>query len=264
VFERDLGQPSSVETSTIHSFLAKRGWLNDNLTFKNIGGEQETSRQTIIIDECSMLDLQLFATFIEAVKWSTVKRMVMVGDPNQLPPIGTGRVFADIIDYCRTQASQAIGELTANLRQLVGRVEGKGTGIIDLASLYRQSIFQEEKDEARDAAEEDMLKRVQASGDVDKDLRVLFWQEPEDLAQLLLERLTVDMAEETGSDPASVQFHELWKQAFKWRPEYSQVLSPYRGELYGIEALNLIIQQKKCTEFINRMGALDSIRLFDR
>jgi ATP-dependent exoDNAse (exonuclease V) alpha subunit len=73
--------------------------LNDNLTFKRVGGEQETERQTIIIDECSMMDLQLFATLFLSIKWSTVKRLVLVGDPNQLPPIGTGRVFADIVHY---------------------------------------------------------------------------------------------------------------------------------------------------------------------
>lgn len=263
IFERDatLG---TVETATIHSFLAKRGWLNDNLTFKRIGGEQETQRQTIIIDECSMMDLQLFATLFLAIKWSTVKRLILVGDPNQLPPIGTGRVFADIVGYCKAKAPDSICELTANLRQLESRAEDKGTGIIDLASLYRQSDLAEEKDEDREAAVEDLLRRVQASGDVDKDLRVLYWQEPEDLSSLILQQMTIDMAEDVGVDPDSLPFHKLWDKAFNWRPEYAQVLSPYRGELYGIEALNLAIQQHKSGSLMQRNGALDGITLFDK
>lgn len=264
VFERDAALGGTVETATIHSFLAKRGWLNDNLTFKRFGGEQETEQQTIIIDECSMMDLQLFATLFMAIKWSTVKRVILVGDPNQLPPIGTGRVFADIVAYCRTKAPGAISELTANLRQLESRAEGKGTGIIDLASMYRQSDLAEEKDEDKEAATEDLLRRVQASGDVDKDLRVLYWQEPEDLSKLLLQRMTADMAEDAGLDPTSVPFFELWDKAYDWRPEYAQVLSPYRGELYGIEALNLAVQLHKSGDLIKRKGALDGIALFDK
>lgn len=264
VFEKDSELGGSVETATIHSFLAKRGWLNDNLTFKWAGGKQESERQTIIIDECSMMDLQLFATLFEAIKWSTVKRLILVGDPNQLPPIGTGRVFADVVHYCRTSALGSICELTANLRQLESRAQGKGTGIIDLASLYRQSDLADEKDEDKEAAIEELLRRVQASGDVDKDLRVLYWQDPEDLSSLLLQRMTADMGDDAGIDPSSVPFFALWDKAYEWRPEYAQVLSPYRGELYGIEALNLAIQLHKSGELIKRKGALDGITLFDK
>lgn len=264
VFEEEQDLVGSVETATIHSFLAKRGWLNDNLTLKRAGGNQESEKQTIIIDECSMMDLQLFATLFRAVNWSTVKRLILVGDPNQLPPIGTGRVFADIVDYCRSTAPESISELSANLRQLESRVEGKGTGIIDLAGLYRQSGLVEEKDEDRELAIEQLLRRVQVSGDVDKDLRVLYWQEPEELAPLLIDRLTKDMAEDANLDSAATSFHELWKKAFNWRPEYSQILSPYRGELYGIEALNLAVQQKKSGDWIKKNGTLDGITLFDK
>ncbi len=263
-FSKDAELGGTVETATIHSFLAKRGWLNDNLTFKRDGGEQETRRQTILIDECSMMDLQLFATLFRSVKWSTVKRLILVGDPNQLPPIGTGRVFADIVSYCRKSAPESISELTVNLRQLESRVEGKGTGIIDLASLYRQAEFADDKDEDKEAAAEELLRRAQASGDVDKDLRVLYWQEPEDLADLLIERLTVDMAEDVHVDASTISFYELWKKAYDWKPEYAQILSPYRGELYGIEALNKAVQKKKSGELIMSKGALGGITLFDK
>jgi hypothetical protein len=179
VFDRDLAAGGLVETSTVHSFLARHGWLNDNLTYSRIGGERETKSQTVIIDECSMMDLHLFATLFRAMDWTTVKRVILVGDPNQLPPIGTGKVFADIVDYCRISARESISELSANLRQLEGRVDGKGTGIVDLASLYRNDGLADEKNEDREAAAEDLLRKVQGSGDVDKDLRVLYWNEPE-------------------------------------------------------------------------------------
>lgn len=263
VFAQDPGLSGAVETATIHSFLAKRGWLNQNMTFKSAGGEMETNRQTIIIDECSMLDLQLFATLFRSIKWSTAKRLILVGDPNQLPPIGIGRVFADIVDYCRRKTPQALAELTANLRQMESMASGKGTGIIKLASLYRTAELQEIKHEEAELDTEELLKKVQAGGDIDEDLRVVFWNEPEELADILLDRLIKDMATDASVDASSMKFHELWNKAFNWKPEYSQILSPYRGELYGIEALNQAVQQKKSGDFLKK-GALDGIALFDK
>ena len=263
VFASDPTLGGSVETVTIHSFLAKRGWLNPNFTFKREDGKTETTCQTIIIDECSMLDLQLFSTLFRSIKWSTVKRLILVGDPNQLPPIGVGRVFADITEYCRKKVPEVLAELTANLRQLENSAGGKGTGIIRLAGLYRTSSLAEEKDEAIDLDAEELFQKIQEGGDVDQDLRVAYWNEPEELAPLLLDCLTKDMAEDAGVDPEDMQFYELWQKAFDWRPEYSQILSPYRGELYGIEALNLAVQQCKSGELLKK-GTLDGIALFDK
>lgn len=263
VFAQDPALGSSVSTATIHSFLAKRGWLNPNLTFKPSGGEVETTCQTIIIDECSMLDLSLFATLFRSIKWSTVKRLILVGDPNQLPPIGIGRVFADIVTYCRAKAPETLAELSANLRQLENMASGKGTGIIRLASLYRIAELAEEKDEEAELEIEEMLKKVQEGGDVDQDLRIVYWNEPEELAPLLIDRLKLDMAEDVSVEPDSLNFYELSKKAFNWRPEYSQILSPYRGELYGIEALNQAVQYEKNANY-SQTPSLDGITLFDK
>lgn len=46
---------------TIHSYLAGNGWLNRNFTLKRVGGSKGQDVNTIIIDECSMIDLNLFA-----------------------------------------------------------------------------------------------------------------------------------------------------------------------------------------------------------
>jgi len=56
-------------------------------------GEKESKVSTFIIDESSMLDLNLTATLFRAIDWPTVKRLIFVGDPNQLPPIGKGKVL---------------------------------------------------------------------------------------------------------------------------------------------------------------------------
>ncbi len=49
----------------------------------------------IIVDEMSMCDTELFAGFLEAVKSGTI--LLLAGDPDQLPSVGAGQVFRDLV-----------------------------------------------------------------------------------------------------------------------------------------------------------------------
>ncbi len=265
MLDHDEALRGSVEVATIHSFLAKRRWLNRNMSFKRDGGNVESSYQTFILDECSMLDLELAATFFRGVRWSTVQRLILVGDPNQLPPIGRGKVYADVIDFLKAEAPENTATLKESLRQMLNRVIGRGTGILDLARLYLRSSIQDSKDEDAELAAEEMLKRVQEGGDIDLDLRALYWQDPEGLAEQLLEQIDADMRvdlESSGED--EIPRWKLWGDAFNDRPEYSQILTPYRGELFGTEALNQACQRSVRGGYIESRGDIDGIRLFDK
>jgi hypothetical protein len=260
--EAEASLRGQVEVMTIHALLAKRGWLNDNLTFKKHGGETESGYATYIIDECSMIDLHLMAALFRAIKWTTVQRLLLVGDPNQLPPIGTGRVFADVVEHLRREAPDAVVELKDNLRQMVNRAEERGTGILTLASLYRQRRLADTKDEDAEIDGEQFLRKVQEGGEVDSDLRVIYWNEPAELAGQLIAQLTQDLIADGGAE-ATEPFYKIWDKAFNWRPEYSQILSPCRGDLYGTEALNQALQKHKSSRWLDR-GALDGITMFDK
>lgn len=50
---------------------------------------------TLVVDEASMIDLPLIDTLIKAITPST--RLVLIGDPDQLPPVAYGQPFQDII-----------------------------------------------------------------------------------------------------------------------------------------------------------------------
>lgn len=255
--------------STLHSFLVRRGWLNDNFTFKRRGGQREESITTYIIDESSMLDLPLLATFFRAVNWNAVQRLVFVGDPNQLPPIGTGKVFADLIDWLKEEMPEHVGELTTNMRQLCSQLSGGGTGILGLASLYVRRELAEEKSADLDAQEDKILMRVQEGGEVAKDLRVLYWETTDDLEKLLVETIVADMEQDTGQRFEPERPYALWHAALTredktQNPEASQVISPYRGELFGIEHLNLVLQRHKNGWWVENKGALGGITIYDK
>ncbi len=267
-----IREKSGKDASTIHSFLARRGWLNPNLTLKRAGGQREENVTTYVIDEASMLDLELMATVFRAINWSSVQRMIFVGDPNQLPPIGRGKVFADTIDWLRKNHPESVGELVVNLRQMGNRVTGQGTGILDLASVYVRNSDREKKDEEESIRAELMFQRLQdlpPDGSVDKDLRVVFWKDSKDLLERLVERMIADMEEDSGTkfDPEAA--HLIWLAAAKGkgknpRPDYHQVLSPYRHEEFGTEAINQRIQKEARGVGIKRVGQLAGLTLFDK
>lgn len=252
------------ETATVHSFLARNGWLNDNLTFKRQGGRREDSFATYVVDECSMLSLELFATLLRAINWNTVRRLILVGDASQLPPIGRGRVFADVIDWLRPGG--AVGELTVNVRQMENRALGRGTAILDLADAYRRRQPAQDADEADSTDAEGILARVQHGGDVDDDLRVLFWNGHEDLHQQLIDRFRADAEADTGLSGDDLPAWQFWRAAFGdyLEPERRQVLSPYRGEVHGTEALNAVMQLTIQGRPLADLRQIDGIALNDK
>ena len=240
---------------TIHSYLAGNGWLNRNFTLKRVGGSKGQDVNTIIIDECSMIDLNLFAALVRSINWNSVQRLILVGDPNQLPPIGRGKVFSDTIAWLNEEYPDNVGVLTENIRQLVNRVEGNGCGILDLAELFiqeKQSDMSETvaADELKRKKEELFTKIVEnGNGDIDKDLAVYFWKEQNDLEDILRDVLIKDMENITGVTEYAGRQDKLWQQAIRKsdgspNPDMIQIISPYRGEFYGTQALNSFMQSE--------------------
>ncbi len=51
--------------------------------------------EAVIVDEMSMVDVSLFSALLRALRPGT--RLVLVGDADQLPSVGAGNVFSDLI-----------------------------------------------------------------------------------------------------------------------------------------------------------------------
>lgn len=78
------------EASTIHRLL---GWTPYGWTF-NRGNP--LPHDVIIVDESSMMDVELADSLVDAL--GERARLVLVGDANQLPSVGPGRILADLVD----------------------------------------------------------------------------------------------------------------------------------------------------------------------
>jgi hypothetical protein len=260
----DKASLQRVEAVTVHSFLARNGLINDNLTFKRRGGKK-AAIGTLIIDEASMLDLELAATLFRSIDWQHIRRFILVGDPGQLPPIGRGRVFADVIKWLSTSHSVNLGHLHLNLRQLLNKVHGNGKSIIDLSELF--IVDDEEKgidsvDKSTLPNQEALIERIHIGGAVDRDLNIIYWDQPENLAEILISAIETRMSKESGLGER--QPYQLWHDALGVDPTAFQILTPHRGELHGVEALNEVCQSRISNFIINRIGAVDGITLSDK
>ncbi len=79
------------EALTIHSLLKYKG---EN-TFEH-GPDNPLPHKVVLLDEASMVNLSLFYRLSKALRPSTL--FILVGDPAQLPPIGAGNVFSDLLE----------------------------------------------------------------------------------------------------------------------------------------------------------------------
>ena len=86
-----LAEATGREASTIHRLL---GWNPAEGSFER-NHEQPLEEDLVVVDEISMLDVTLAHHLVKAIQPPT--RLVLVGDPDQLPSVGAGNVLADLI-----------------------------------------------------------------------------------------------------------------------------------------------------------------------
>ena len=93
-----MTEATGYEARTIHRMLELNSSLSDEDTKKVLferNEENPLEADVIIIDEMSMVDIQLFQALLKAVMPGT--RLILVGDVNQLPSVGPGQVLRDLI-----------------------------------------------------------------------------------------------------------------------------------------------------------------------
>ena len=83
------------EASTIHRLLgAKMAEDGETVVFSKHEGDP-LNCDALVLDECSMVAITLMSSLLKALKPGC--RLVLVGDADQLPSVGPGNVFSDII-----------------------------------------------------------------------------------------------------------------------------------------------------------------------
>ena len=220
---------------TIHQFLLKQGWfVTDIFALKPESDRSPFQATTVIVDECSMIPTDLFGTLLRALDSGPLSRLILVGDPNQLPPIGPGRPFADIIEWLQKEHADCIAPLSVCMR--TDEKEGapaKDSVALALADGYRASVVSPGDDEILAAV---------ARGESTGDLEVVFWNDHDDLLAKLRSRMAenLEIRDDYKSFNRSLGIDRKdWVGSEAW-----QILSPTRAQHFGTDDLNRLIQKE--------------------
>ncbi len=90
-----LGELCGTEASTIHRLLETGFDPHTGRLVFTKNSYDPLKAQAVIVDETSMVDVPLMAALLDAMGPDC--RLVLVGDPDQLPSVGPGNLFADLI-----------------------------------------------------------------------------------------------------------------------------------------------------------------------
>ena len=208
--------------------------------------------RTVIVDEGSMLTEEQLAALIDSL--SNVERLVLVGDPRQLPPIGAGRPFVDIVrelepenvETLSSHCGPGYAELTIPRRQ-----KGEAGADVLLASHFSGRRLDPGADAVLDKGEGEMGGR----------LRLVRWNHPEELQEKLIAELVEALGlagpdDELGFDESlgGARYRDIPWAFFRnrfgdnpgaaTRAEDWQMLSPVRAGLVGVDALNRMLQTR--------------------
>jgi exodeoxyribonuclease V alpha subunit len=109
---RRMAESTGMDASTIHSAL---GWIPGQGPTKD-----EIDADLLVVDETSMANLELLVTLLRAV--GEEMHVVLVGDADQLAPVGAGKPFAELV----ATRVVPVAELTHIFRQAAGSMIVRG------------------------------------------------------------------------------------------------------------------------------------------
>lgn len=227
-----LQTASERPASTIHQVLSDTGMLGNNWRILEKPAKGQLSYTTVVIDESSMPSVELLAALFRAIKIGAVMRLIFVGDPFQLPPIGPGRPFLDIIRWLRRERPGSIAELRTCMRvHQVDGMEVVSSGL-QLADGYR--------DESG-PGDDEIIARAARCGTLG-DLTLVTWNDHEDLMAKLdraLAMLGIAPGDGAGFDRSLGIAEKDWKSAEAW-----QILTPTRIHAFGAAEINRVVQDR--------------------
>jgi hypothetical protein len=240
-----LSKATDAEAMTVAQFLFRLGRYDGAHQRPLFEGDTHRKQTTVIIDECSMLTMDDLTAVLKALDLGHVQRLILVGDPNQLPPIGAGRPFSDLAAFLEKRATVKSEELRAvsgSLAKLTVEVRTTQQGPSDtlrLASWYTR--------EAPSVDADKILSDLELGGTFN-DMEIMLWKTHDEMKTALLSQFSkhLNIANESdrnGFDAALGIENGDFSISNTEAVERFQVLSPVRMHPHGVHDLNRWIQR---------------------
>ena len=245
LLRKKIGKEFGATVQTIFGFLigGRKGHVKyDPFIYRYVNKpiDSVTSNTTVIVDECSMLTEEMLAAIFDACR--SAKRIILVGDPNQLPPIGAGTPFFDIVERFKdTKKNYAHLDIQHRQADTYGRRLD-----LELSKLFTDDQYKE--------VSETIFEDISNNN---TNIEFVKFDNTEQLQGKLLKVIiqVTDMSNENDIDKFNASFggikNEGWqnytrdgeqiiKAIEKW-----QILSPYRNNVsFGTVAINRYIHEK--------------------
>jgi hypothetical protein len=210
---------------------------------------------TVIVDESSMLTEEQLSALLDSL--TGVERFILVGDYRQLPPIGAGRPFVDIIEFL-TKEKKGIAELKVLFRQISqGEISEEESERLDVRLgkwFSDDDIKKEETDIFKEIAEHETKEW--------DNIKFIEWHNVKHLEEILIDVTNLEIEKLLTSIPGKVlrnpqanfdaSLGAKYIEEYKWSGfeiesakeiENWQILSPTRTAGYGTKVLNQQIQK---------------------
>ncbi|GHB49109.1 ATP-dependent DNA helicase [Mongoliitalea lutea] len=234
----EVAKNLQVTAKTLAQFLSGYGRYNGEIQQYVLSERYcEGQYETVILDEASMLTEEMLATTMDCLKG--VKRFILVGDHRQLPPIGAGRPFVDIIHHLKPEGietafprvGKGYAELTIKRRQGGSKRED-----LQLAEWF--------SGESLEPGADSIINQILTTPN-SQYLRMESWENEAEFdkvfEKVLVEELGLSGIEDVqtfnktlgSNDGRYFNFKEAANKAESW-----QILSPIREKVFGVRAIN--------------------------
>jgi len=196
----------------------------------------------IIIDEMSMVDLLKFQQLLPYLNYKApgFKRLILVGDPDQLPPIGYGKILRDIIYFCKTHEKYRANviELCTNCR-----LQLANSRLLELSGAFKY----------KGEFEESLIKLISSGAhEIAPGLRIRFWNDQPELDRQLEKEFEQLCIKYKLRGNTTEKLNQLLGLKIDGQPdpkkpphlECFQIMTPYKSSFYGTGAVNEFVQDK--------------------
>ncbi|RYY50606.1 MAG: hypothetical protein EOO06_03360 [Chitinophagaceae bacterium] len=216
-----------------------------------------SSARNVIIDEASMLTEEQLAAVLDAL--GPADRIILVGDYRQLPPIGTGRPFVDIVNLLKPdtfvdadiKAGPAYAELRQIRRQAANQQERRWD--VDLSRCFGDELRKEDLERFSEIASGTLTS---------KHLRLEKWYDSKDFVALLERVVSEELGLHASGDIIKAfnrtlgakdvgDFQYFNSGHSELSIEEWQIISPVNGYGFGVKEINKFVQKRYRKNFID-------------
>lgn len=245
-----LAEKTKLPAQTLAQFLLPSGRYDATMQrYQRSAVPPQAGAKTIVVDESSMLTEDQLAALLDAM--TGYDRIILVGDPSQLPPIGVGRPFVDLVEMARKldgpHKGHGYAELTVRFRQKKAAAE---SGAMPPDLLLAEWF----SGRPSGPADDEIFNQLSKSPDLGR-LRIVQWKDVAELRELLPKVLAEELSEHMAGPDDVAGFgvslggtrKDQGKVYFNWdsaqEAEAWQILCPVRSLPGGSNELNRLIQK---------------------